>query len=304
MVLSAGVVYAQNYPNTFIRIVTTQAGSGNDFTARVIAPAISGGLGQQVIVDNRGAIAGEVVAKAQPDGYTLLCWGSPLWLAPFLREKVAYDPVKDFAPISLLVTTPNILVVHPSLSVKSVKELIALAKARPGDLNYASPGAGGSVHLAAELFKSMAGVNIVQIGYRGTGQAFTSLISGEVQLMFPNAASVTPHVKSGRLRALAVTSAVPSALAPGLPTVTASGVPGYESLARFGMFAPAKTPEAVVRRLNQEIVRALNMADVKQKLFNSGAEVVGSSPEEFGTTIKSEMARLGKVIKDAGIRAE
>jgi len=302
--LGAHNICAQNFPNRPIRIITTEVGSGNDFTARLISSALLDGLGQHVVVDNRGNIAGEIVAKATPDGYTLLSWGSPLWLAPYLREKVAYDPVKDFAPVTLMATSPNILVVHPSLAVKSVKDLIALAKVRPGDLNYSSPGSGGSPHLAEELFKSMAGVKIIHVAYKGMGSAILGVIRGEVQIMFPSAAAVTPHIKSGRLRALAVTSARPTALAPGLPTMAVSGLAGYESLGMFGVFAPAGTPAPIVNRLNQEMVRVLNKPDIKQKFFDSGTETVGNTPEEFSAIVKSDMAKMGKLIKDAGIRAD
>ena len=302
--LGSGAAAAQTFPSRVVRIITTQAGSGNDFTARLLAQALLERLGQQVIVDNRGNIAGEIVARALPDGYTLLSWGSPLWLAPYLRTKVPYDPVKDFAPITLVATSPNLLVVHPSLPVKSVKDLIALAKRRPGELNYSSPGPGGSPHLAAELLKSMAGISAVHVAYKGVGSALTAVLSGEVQFMFPNAASAAPHVKSGRLKALAVTAAQPTALAPGLPTLAASGLPGYESSGMFGIFAPAGTPAGIIQLLNQEIVRASRTPDVKDKLFNSGAEVVGSSPEQFAAIVKADMAAMGKLIRSAGIQPE
>ena len=199
---------------------------------------------------------------------------------------------------------PNVLVVHPSLPVKSVKELIALAKARPGELNYASGGIGAAGHLAAELFKFMAGVNIARIDYKGNAGAVTAIMGGEVQMGFNSAPSVAPHVKSGRLRALAVTSAQPSVLTPGLTTVAASGLRGYESVVMVGIFSPAKTPAAIITRLNQEIVRVLNREDVKEKLLSAGTEAVGNSPEQFLATIKSEMATVGKLIKDTGIRVE
>jgi len=291
----------QNFPNRFIRIITTEAGSGNDFTARVLAQALPESLGQNVIVDNRGNISGEIVARSTPDGYTLLSWGSPLWLAPFLQKSVAYDPVKDFAPVTLVATSPNLMVIHPSLPVNSVKDLINLAKRMPGQLNYSSPGPGGSPHLAAELLKSMAGINVVHIAYRGVGSALTALLSGEVQLMFPNAASAAPHVKSGRLKALAVTTAQPTALAPGLPTMASSGLPGYESLGMFGILAPAGTPPAIVQILNQEFVKALNKPNVKERLFNAGADAVGSTPDVFASIIKGDMQKMGKLIRDSGI---
>ena len=308
MILGAAVAFGQNYPNKPVRLVTAEAGGGADLVARLIAQGLSGPLGQQVVVDNRGAaggaIAAEIVAKALPDGYTLLHYGSNIWLLPFLRNNLLYDPVRDFAPITLAVRAPNMIVVHPSLPVKSVTELIALAKARPGTLSYASGGTGSTPHLAAELFKAMANVDIVRIPYKGGGAALNDLLGGQVPLMFPVAAAALPHVKSGRLRALAVTSAQPTELAPGLPTVAASGLPGYESVSIQGLFAPAGTPATLINRLNQEIVRALNGENLKDKFFSAGIETIGSSPQVFAATVKSEMARLGKVIKDAGIRDE
>ncbi len=300
MVSGAGVVSSQNYPNKPIRIVTSEPGGGNDIVARLVAEGLTASLGQRVIVDNRGIIAAEIAAKATPDGYTLLIYGSNIWLMQYLRDNLPWDPLRDFAPITVAVDLPNILVVHPSLPVKSVKELVALAKAKPGELNYAAGTIGVSSHLAAELFKALAEVNIVRVPYKGGGPALTGLIGGEVHLMFPNAGSVMPHIKSGRVRALAVSTAQPSALAPGLPTVAAS-VPGYETGAVICVFAPARTPAAIVDLLNREIVRVLNGAMVKERLFNSGSEVVANSPREFAAFIKSDMARMGKVIRDAGI---
>lgn len=306
MVLAAGAASGQSYPSKPIYIVTGTAGGASDFVARLVAQGMTGSVGQQVVVENQGSASGimaaQTVARAPRDGYTLLAYGSPIWIMPFLQDNVPYDPVRDFAPVSLTVSSPNILAVHPSLPVTSVKELIALARARPGDLNYGAGASGGSPHLSAELFKTMARVNIVHVAYRGVGPALTALISGEVQIMFPSAGAAAPHLKSGRLRALAVTTARPSALFPALPTVAASGLPGYESVSVFGMFAPARTPATLINRLNQEIVRALHRKDVKERLFNSGIETVGSSPEEFAATIKSDMAKWGKLIKDAGIR--
>ena len=300
MVSGAGVVSSQNYPNKPIRIVTSEPGGGNDIVARLVAEGLTASLGQRVIVDNRGIIAAEIAAKATPDGYTLLIYGSNIWLMQYLRDNVPWDPLRDFAPLTVAVNLPNILVVHPSLPVKSVKELVELAKAKPGELNYAAGTIGVSPHLAAELFKALAGVNIVRVPYKGGGPALNGLIGGEVHLMFPNAGSVMPHIKSGRVRALAVSTAQPSALAPGLPTV-AEAVPGYETGAVICVFAPAKTPAAIVDLLNREIVRVLNGAVVKERLFNSGSEVVANSPSEFAAFIKSDMARMGKVIRDAGI---
>lgn len=305
MVLGAGAAFGQNYPNKPVRIVTNVTGGSLDLTARLIAPKLADRLGQQVIVDNRGGIISmELVAKAPADGYTLLLASGSLWISQFLRDKVGWDVARDYSPITLLVTSPNIVVVHPSLPVRSMKELIALAKARPGQLNYSTGQTGASAHLAGELFKSMAGVRIERIAYKGQGPAMLSLITGEAQLSFPNAAAAAPFMKSGKIRGLAVTTLQPSALAPGLPTVAAAGLAGYESRAILGMFAPVKTPGPIIDQLNAEIGRALNNADVKRRLFDSGAEVIAGSPAELTAAMKSEMATTGKLIKDAGIRAE
>ena len=304
--LCATIACAQTYPTKPVRIVTGGPGSNGDFTSRLIAPGMTAALGQQVLVDNRpsGIILGEIVAKAPPDGHTLLVTGSSFWLAPFLQSNVAWDPLRDFAPVTLAATSPNLIVVHPSLPAKSVTELVALAKARPGELNYASGTTGSTPHLAAELFNAMARVNIVRINYKGAGQAMTDLIGGHVQVMFPNAGGAAPHVKSGRLRAIAVTTAQPTALFPGLPTVAASGLPGYEAEVLNGIFAPAKTPAAIISRLNQEIVPILNRADVREKLFNSGIEVIANPPEKLTAAMKNEMNVWGKLIRELGIRGE
>jgi tripartite-type tricarboxylate transporter receptor subunit TctC len=258
-----------------------------------------------VIVENRpaGVIPGEIVAKARPDGHTLLLYGNNLWIGSLLH-KTPYEPARDFAPIALVSRAPNVLVVHPSVPVSSVKELLALAKAKPGELNYASGSIGSSSHLAAELFKHMAGVNIVWIPYKGGGPAMNAMLAGEVQLSFGTAAGVAPHTKSGRLRALAVTSAQPSALLSGLPTIAASGLPGYESVALYGLFAPARTPATLINRLNREVVALLDDAAVKERLFNAGTEAVGGSPQEFAAAIKSDTLRVSRMIKVAGIRVE
>jgi tripartite-type tricarboxylate transporter receptor subunit TctC len=285
-------------------MVTTPAGGGADFGARLVAQGLSTStLGQQVIVENRpSGIHSETVAKAQPDGYTLLFDGSYFWIAPLL-QKMPYDPIKDFAPVSLTNRAPSILVVNPSLPVKSVKELIALAKAKPGTIRFSSGGIGASHHLAGEMFRALAHVDIFHVPYTGGGPATNAVLSGEVQMMFATG-SALPLIKAGKLRALAIASAKPSPVAPDLPTVAASGVPGYESVNMNAILAPAKTPIAAIRRLNQEIVRVLNRDDIKEKFFIVGIEVVGSSPEELGAIIKSDMAMTEKLIKTAGIRAE
>jgi tripartite-type tricarboxylate transporter receptor subunit TctC len=219
-----------------------------------------------------------------------------------MQDHSPFDPAKDFSPITTAVGSPNLLVVHPSVAANSVKDLIALAKARPGALNYGSSTAGGSVHLSAELFRYMAGVDIVRISYKTSGATVNALLGGEVHFMFANAPPVAPHLKTGRLKALAVTTLQPSAQFPELPTVAASGLPGFEVASLFGVFAPARTPAAIVDRLNQEIVRFLARTDVKEKFLASGVETIGSSPGELAAAMKSEMARMGKVIRDGGIR--
>ena len=305
MLLEGQLAAAQAYPTRPIRIVTAPAGAGNDFVARVIATGLTGTLGQQLVVDNRPAgIIGELVAKAPADGYTLLAVGSVLWLTPFLQDNVGYDPVKDFSPISITARSVNILVVHPSVAANSTRELIALAKSRPGQLNYATGATGASNHLAAELFKTMAGINIVRIPYKGAGPAVNDLVSGQVQMMFPTTAAGLPHVRSGRLKALAVTSLQPSALAPGLPTVAESGLPGYESVVMYALFAPARTPATIVKRLHSELAQFAKTAAATERFSAAGVEVVASSPAELATTMASEMTRMGKLIKDARLRSE
>lgn len=294
----------QDYPNRPIRIVTATAGGGSDFIARTIAQGISGPLGQPLIIDNRsGPRTGETAAKAAPDGYTFIVQGASLWILPLL-QKMPWDVVRDFTPVSLISRQVNVLVVHPALPVNSVKELIALAKSKPGALNYASTIPGGIQHLATELFKSMAGINMTWISYKGGQNAIGALLGGEVQVLALDVGLVAPHIKSGRMKALAVTSATPSTLAPNLPTMAAAGVPGYELVGSTGMWAPANTAGVIIARMNQEVVRVLNHPDVKERLLTSGEEIVASSPGQFAATIKSEIVKMSKVIKDAGIKLE
>jgi tripartite-type tricarboxylate transporter receptor subunit TctC len=255
-----------------------------------------------VIVDNRTSLlSAEVVGKAAPDGYTVLFTGQSFWIVALLQN-VPYD-LRDFSPVAIATSAPNALATHPSLPAKSVKDLIALAKARRGEINYGATGPGSAPTLAMELFKSMAGVDIMRINYKGIAEATAATVAGEVQVMFPAAALVAPHAVSGKLRVLAVTSAQPMALLPGTPTVAASGLPGYVVVSVDGILAPARTPVAIINRLNQEIVRHLNTADAKKRFLDTGAEVVASTPEEFAATLKAETATWSKVIKDAGIRA-
>ena len=303
MAFGSGAAHAQEFPAKPIRVIAAASGGNADVLARFLQVGLSAALGQQVVIDNRGAIAPAVVAKAPPDGYTILMSGSSVWLLPLLKPGVPWD-VKEFAPITLATSSPSLLVVHPSVPVKSVKQLIALAKSRPGEINFAAGTLGATPHLAGELFKHMAGVNIVRVGYKGTGPGVIATMAGEVHMMFPGAPAAIPYVKQGRLRAIAVCSAEPSPFAPGVPTVTASGLPGFESMSPQGIFAPAATPPAIVMKLNQEIAKALNSEDVKQKLFNAGSQVVTNSPEAFIASMRRDMDRVNNLVKVAGLIAE
>jgi tripartite-type tricarboxylate transporter receptor subunit TctC len=297
--------HAQSYPDKPIRLITSEAGGGNDVQARLIATALSMRLNQRIVVDNRpsGVIPGDITAKAAPDGYTLLFYNNALWTASLL-QKTPYDAMRDLAPVAWPSSTPNVLVVNADVPAKSVPALIALARAKPGELNYASSGTGASNHLAGELFKSMAGVNIVRIAYKGAAQGMNDVVGGRVQVMFPTSVAATPFVKSGKVRALAVTSLRPSALAPGLPTIAASGLPGYESIAIYGMFAPTGTPRAVIALLNREIERVLTTPELKEKFLNIGMEPAGGPPEALTAKMKEESARVAKLVRTAGIRPE
>jgi tripartite-type tricarboxylate transporter receptor subunit TctC len=304
--LLTGVAAAQEYPAKPIRIVTAEAGGGSDIVSRIIGQGLGNAWGKPVIVDNRGGgvIAGETVSRAPADGYTLLYYGSSLWLLPLMRKSVPYDTAKDFTPVIQGVSTPAVLVVHPGVPAHSVQELVALAKTSPGQLNYASAALGTATHMSAELFKYLAGVNIVRVPYKGTGTALNDLLGGQVQVMFAVAASVAPHVKSGKLRGLAVTTARPSPAFPELPTIAAAGVPGYESVQFSGLFAPARTPRPIINLLNAEIRRTLLAPESKGRLANSGVDVVAGTPDQFSASIKADVERFGKVIRSAGIREE
>jgi tripartite-type tricarboxylate transporter receptor subunit TctC len=303
LVCVAGLAGGQAFPERQVRMVTSAAGGSSDFAARFVAQGMTVGLGQPVVVDSRGGgvAAIEIVQKASPDGYTLLYYGSILWLLPLMQE-APYDTLRDFIPVSLSVSSPNIVLVHPSLPAKTIKELIALAKARPGQLNYGSGGTGSSGHMAAELFKYMAGVDIVRVPFKGTGPAQNSLMAGEIQVLIPSAGGLAPAIQSGRVRALAVTGSRRMATYPDLPTVAESGVRGYEYGQYSGVFAPVKTPSAVIERLNREAVRAVKDPDTREKLLKVGVEPEGSTPQAFVTLIKEEVARLGTVIRKANIR--
>jgi tripartite-type tricarboxylate transporter receptor subunit TctC len=308
--LAAGAASAQGYPAKPVRMVLPYPpGGGSDTIGRPLAQKLSESLGQQVVVENRGGANGNIgmehAARAAPDGYTIVfALTAQLAVNPGLYSKVPYDPVKDFAPITLLGTGTYILVVHPSLPVKSLKQLIALAKAQPGKIAYSSSGNGSGGHLAAELMNSMAGIRMLHVPYKGGGPALVDLIAGQVQVLFSTQLASWPHIQSGRIRALAVSTAKRPASIPDLPTVAEAGLPGYDSGVWYGVLAPAGTPRDIITRLNGEIVRALNQPDYRGLLVNNGIDPIGSPPEQLGQYIKSELAKWAKVVKDAGVRVD
>ena len=300
---------AQGYPSGPVRVIVPfPPGGGVDGAGRLISQKLTEALGRQFVVDNRpganGMIGSELAARAPKDGYTLMVNGANFVTTPSLYAKVTYDPVKDFAPVSLIALAPNVLVVHPSLPAKSVKELIALARARPGQVNFAGSGSGSTPHLAAELFNTLANVKMVHVPYRGTGPAIVGLMSGEASVMFMPTTNAVPLVKAGRLRALAVTTQNRVPALPELPTVAESGLKGYESSQWYGVLAPAGTPEDIVNLLNGQIVKIMHGADMKQRLGEEGVLAVGSTRAEFAAHIKVEIAKWAKVIKQSGARID
>ena len=308
-VSTAHALAQQGYPARPVRlIVPSSPGGGTDITARLIAPKLSEYLGQQVVVENRpGAgtmIGGEAVARAAPDGYTLLMGISTLAINPAIYRKVPYDALRDFVPVSQAVSLSNILVTHPSLPPRNVRELIAFARARPGQINYASAGVGTSPHLSMALFLSMTGLKMEHVPYKGSGPGVIDLVAGHVPVMMPNMLSALPHIKAGRLRAHGVTGVKRASGAPEIPTIAEAGVPGYEAVQWYGVLAPAGTSREIVAKLHGAVVRAVQNADVKARFLADGADPVGSSPEEFAAYIRAETAKWAKVVKDAGIRQE
>ena len=297
---------AQDYPVKPIRlIVPFAAGGPMDIMSRAIADKLTSAWGQQVVVDNRGGAGGsigsDIAAHSAPDGYTLLTGHIGTHAVNVsLYPKLGYDPVKDFAPITLMATLPLGLFVHQSVPARSVRELIAYARARPGQLNFASAGSGGPTHMAGEMFKAMAAIDIVHVPYKGNAAALNDLIAGQAQMMFSNLLTAMPHVRSGRLRAIAISSAKRSPQAPDLPTVAESGVPGYDILPWYGVLAPAATPRAIVIKLNREIRAILEAPEMKSRFMAQGIDLVTSTPEEFGTLIRAEIPKWRKVVKDSG----
>lgn len=311
IVVCAGIVSAaaQTYPTRPIRLIVPYAAGGpTDIQARVIGQKITESWQQQVIVDNRtgagGIIGADILAKAKPDGYTLALITSAHVTLPSLNAKMPYDSIDDFAPITLVSSTPYVLVAHPSLGVKSVKELIALLKSKPGQLSFASTSSGGGSHIAGELFKLQAGVQMVHVPYKGSGAAMPDLLGGQVPIMFENIVSVSPYVQAGRLTALAVSSASRSPIMPALPTVSESGLPDFDVTNWFAVLAPAGTPAAIVAKLNQEIVKIINSADMQARLASQGAVPIGSTPEDCTKHMRTELIKWSKVVKDAGIKLD
>ncbi len=307
-VVLAGTAAAQNYPVKAVRLVVPQPpGGGNDTIARMISTRLSITLKQQFAVDNRagagGLIGADIAAHSPPDGYTLLLGNvATMAIIPTVQKKVPYDPLKDFTPISLIASAPLLVVVHPSVPVNSVKQLIALARAKPGQLNYASNGVGSSTHLATEMFKMMTKTDLVHVPYKGLGPATTDLLSGQVQLMFSSAVAMMPHVQAGRLRAIAITSAKRSPAVPNIPTVAEAGVPDYESGSWYGILAPAGTPREIIELLGREIAAAVRAPDIVEKLNAEAVIAIGSTPAEFAAHIQKEYTRIGNVIRSSGAK--
>lgn len=309
LALLTATAAAQTYPTRAVRVIVPfPPGAGVDIVARTVMPRLAEALGQQFVIDNRAGASGnlgaEVAARAAPDGYTLLFTPASVASSQALYPKLGYNLVNDLEPISMVAAAPFVLVVHPSLPVRSVKELIAMAKARPGQLLYASTGNGGSPHLATELFKQQAKIDITHIPYKGTPPAVTDLIAGQVSMMFANTLSVLPYVNSGRLRALAISSAKRSAAAPSLPTIAEGGMPGFDSTTWFGVLIPTGAPRDIVARLGTELRRIVHTKALGESLIAQGADPIGSSAEEFAARIKSDIAKWTVTIKAAGVRAE
>lgn len=311
--LGANSVAAQSnppYPTKPIRmVVPSSPGSGPDIMARAIGQALTESLGQPVVIDDRpgagGIIGSEAAAKSPPDGYTLIMSNAGAHTVnASLYAKLPYDPIRDFAAVTLVAMAPNILIVPPTLPARSVKELIALAKAKPGELTFGSGGNGSTAHLSGELFKSMAGINIVHVPFKGSPGAVIAVIAGQISMAFPNIPPALPQVRSGKLKALAVTTAKRSAALPDLPTVAESGLPGYEATAWFGVLAPAGTPSSIIAQLNAAIVRSLHTREMRERLIAEGTEPVGNTPEQFAQIVRNDIAKWAKVVKSSGARPD
>jgi len=310
LLLATGWASAQTYPAKPVRLIVPFApGGGTDILGRMLCQKLTEALGQTFLVDNRGGAGGiigaELAAKAPADGYTLLLGSpGPLTINPALQPRMSYDSLRDFAPITLATISAFTLVVHPALPVRSVKELVALAKAKPGRLNYGSGGNGSVAHFSVEQFKALAGVNVVHVPYKGSNPSLTDLIAGQLQLTMDNMPVTLPHVRSGRLRMLAVGTKTRSAFVPDIPTMDEAGVQGYESSTAFGVLAPAKTPPAIIGRLNTELVKTLKSAETRERLTALGMEPVGGTPEQYAAHIREELAKYSRIVKTAGIKPD
>jgi tripartite-type tricarboxylate transporter receptor subunit TctC len=302
-------VVAQKYPEKPIRLLVPFApGGGTDVLARFMSAKLSDNLGVSVVIENRGGAGGtigtELAARSAPDGYTILFTSASYSFNPGLYTKLAFDPLKDFAPITLIAMVPHLLIVHPSMPVKNVKELIALARKHPGDVFYGSGGAGSSIHLAAVLFVTTTKVNMTHVPYKGGGPAMTGVLSGEVQVLFPTMQSAMPLVNAGRLRPIAISTDTRSPALPDLPTIAESGVPGYDATGWYAMFAPTGTPQAVIDRLHGEVVKILNVPETKQRLASEGAVAVGNTPAEFNKFVRQEISKWTKIIHDLKLKVD
>ena len=300
---------AQSYPSKPIRmIIPFSAGGAADVPGRIVTQKLTESLKQQVLVDNRpgagSTIGADAAAKAAPDGYTIFMISNTHFVSAALHKKLAYDSLNDFTPVTQITSAPNVLVVHPSLPVKSVKELIALAKAKPGQIDYASSGNGSTQHLTGALFASMAGINITHIPYRGSGPVTADLLGGQVMVAFPGIAGMLPHIKNGKLRPLGVSGSKRSPELPSVPTIAEAGVAGYESTTWFGPLAPAKTPREIVTKLNGELNKVLQLQDVGKRFAAEGIEALGGTPDQFGSYIRADMERWAKVVREANIRLD
>jgi len=309
LVMAAGAAAAQTYPTKAVRLVVPfLAGGSTDIVGRTVAQKLSEMWGQQAFVDNRPGggttIGTEMVAKAAPDGYTLLVTPAPFTINPSLLTKLPYDALTDFTPITLINTTPLVMVVNPGVPAKNVKELIALAKAKPGKLNFGSSGTGGSNHLAGELFDAMAGVKMVHIPYKGNAGALTDIVGGHLDVVYNGITSAVALIRGGKLRALAVTSLQRSAALPDVPTLNESGLKGFEAVAWNGLSAPAKTPRDVIMKINADVIKIVNSPELKERLKADGSDPVGNSPEQYAAFLRNEIAKWAKVIKFAGVKPE
>ncbi len=310
LLMATNLACAQNYPVRPVRLVVPFApGGGTDLVARTLAQRLTENLGQTFVVENRGGAGGvigaDMVAKATPDGYTLVM-GTPgsMTINPNLTKKMPYDTLRDFAPISLATISPFVLTVHPSLPVKNLREFIALAKAQPGKLNYGTSGNGSVANLSTEYLKSLAGINLVHVPYKGSSLALTDTLAGQLQVLFDNLPVVQPHIRTGKLRLMGVGTLQRSALIPDAPTIAESGVPGYEASTAFGVLAPARTPPEIINRLSQESQRILKSTEIRERLATQGLEAIGSTPQQYEAHLRAELAKYARIVKSAGIKVE